>query len=907
METIKKHSINRWKTTALFMLLMTFVLTGTTAKAQVIDECMLDSTSFSDGLDSLARLTANSINGNAFTPRGEMRVLIIYAGFTNDKETSSLGLVWPYDDGINPPGKSFPSNTWDLFYDDYSDFSLSNTDNSISNYYYQMSLQSGNPLKIIAGVFPERINVPGTINTQWGTYANWVYDSIQAKYPGYDFSAFDSRTNGPNYQYDNSDTINHPHDNKIDFTILIFRYSRNCTTDPAGPSTLCNTAYSGNSVAGIIPHQFTDTLGNPTYSISSINGYRTHPGFFGINKTTFLHEVAHTNYGSPHINAANNAVGSYFYNDFGWGMMKGGGPNVFDCANGWERWYNGWIELTAGSNQVNTQIDAISDLQNGGVYTLRDFITTGDVIRVKLPNVSNQYLWLENHTGKNNFDKRSGWANNGATPSLPYPPEPRGLVGYVEGVRYARTFTGGAGTGVNAIKHLNALGNFDYTNPFLNPEPTAPEMFWLITYDFTKGMANPLGAHNQLVNIRNNFSNAASTDTIDYDSDFNGGGSLNENRMFNKENGIFTYGSFGMGMSFSQGAKVDLGSNPVITNLQAYNSFAKQLSPIYLNGISFEVLSYNPDSSVTIKIRMDDYDVNNDTRYTGEIALSPNVVSSANYSLNLKASKTLDIDKSGTANRHTQTTNYDFINPTVFTCNSGSYFHLEPNATVNVQNGSTLKLTNGSKMELENGARLFIHENSSLIIEDGAELNLKPGAILIIEEGATVYYNNNQTGKGLLVGATSISGNAARVDVKGNMVFDANAKWIHNRDGYYYFFSNHQLTMPSTVEMNFTGKGKNHLFIALAGNTALFLENIKATLNLGMIYYDLNSSIKLNQVDFTSVVTTYNPSFNTMQSGTGLEITNPTGVFINGCDFNYLDTCLVSLRCCSKLSLLYEA
>ncbi|MBW6482743.1 MAG: hypothetical protein K0B10_06755 [Vicingaceae bacterium] len=259
METIKKHSINRWKITALFMLLMTFVLTGTTAKAQVIDECILDSASFSDGLDSLARLTANSINGNLFTPRGEMRVLIIYAGFTNDNETSSLGLVWPYDDGINPPGKSFPSNTWDLFYDDYSDFSPSNNDNSISNYYYQMSLQSSNPLKIIAGVFPERINVPGTVNTQWGTYISWVYDSIQAKYPSYDFSNFDSRKNWPGYQFDNSDTTLYPSDDKIDFTIIIFRYSRNCNTNPAGPSTLCNTAYSGNSVSSIPGRQFTDT------------------------------------------------------------------------------------------------------------------------------------------------------------------------------------------------------------------------------------------------------------------------------------------------------------------------------------------------------------------------------------------------------------------------------------------------------------------------------------------------------------------------------------------------------------------------------------------------------------------------------------------------------------------------
>jgi len=158
MKIVKKHSINRWKITALLMLLIVVVLNGTTAKAQVIDECMLDSTTLLMELDSTAKLTANSIYGYDFTMRGEMKVLIIYAGFTNDQETNSIGLIWPYDDGINPPGKSFPNNTWNLFYDDYSDFSPNNTDQSISNFYYQMSLQSGNPFKLIAGVFPERIN-----------------------------------------------------------------------------------------------------------------------------------------------------------------------------------------------------------------------------------------------------------------------------------------------------------------------------------------------------------------------------------------------------------------------------------------------------------------------------------------------------------------------------------------------------------------------------------------------------------------------------------------------------------------------------------------------------------------------------------------------------------------------------
>ena len=138
MKKFVPHCLTAMKTTALLMLLMVFLLNSNTIKAQYTDECFVDSTMFPP-LDSTARLSAYSPNGNDFTPRGNIKVLIIYAGFTNDQDTvDQPNMIWPYNDQINPPGKSFPNNTGDLFYDDYSDFSPSNTDKSISNFYYQM-------------------------------------------------------------------------------------------------------------------------------------------------------------------------------------------------------------------------------------------------------------------------------------------------------------------------------------------------------------------------------------------------------------------------------------------------------------------------------------------------------------------------------------------------------------------------------------------------------------------------------------------------------------------------------------------------------------------------------------------------------------------------------------------------
>lgn len=678
----------------------------------------------------------------------------------------------------------------------------------------------------------------------------------------------------------------------------MWRYNDECGTDPnvedpithiPYPKTLCSDNNSSGAVASVPNKTFTDSLSN---SYSTSGGFTFFKGFSGLSKTTFTHELGHSLYNSPHYNGANGIVGSHFYGNYGWGMMKSGGPHVYDCANGWERWYNGWIELTADNNTTSTDIQNINDLQNGGVYTLHDFIKTGDVVRVKLPHVSNQYLWLENHTGASKYDDREGWDLNMLGDTIPK--APRGLVAYIENINHTRSYDLNWGAAANGIKYLNANGNYDYTNQYADPEPTAPEVWYDIAYNFIKTDINPLGSHTPTTLVRNNFYGDAND--IRYNGYTNScypssGCFRNEQRTVYKEDGSFTYGSLGIGMSFPTGGGANLGSNPVVTNLQTYDQTNAKLSPIYLNGISFTVLSYNSDSSVTVKIEMDNYDINDSTRYTGDIILSPNVVSSSNYSLNLKNGKLLEIDKSGTPNRHTITANNDFINPTVFTVESGAYFHVEQNATVDVLNGSTLHLKAGSKMELESGATLIINKvNSKLIIENGAELYLKPGAKLIIDAEASMDYYNFTANKGLLVGSTSYTGNPAMVEVKGNITFNSNSKWEHYRDGVYRFHPLHSLTIPNTVPIKFTGKGKTRKFIELMNNTTLSIQNVDdMDWNSGLVQYGSNSKIVLDNVNFTSINATYNPSSNPQTTSTGFELFNPQATFLNGCDFNKLN------------------
>lgn len=896
MNTFINYSFQKGRIAFLLIVISTMLFINQKIKAQEYFECYIDSAQLHLELDSVAKITANSTNGKVFTAKGNLKVLVIYAGFTNDKEkqggynpnTQNLdtNTVWPYYDLNGDSLNTFPKNIGDNFYTDYGDFAPSNNDKSISNYFYQMSLPSGNPLKIIAEVFPERINVTAEVGKNWPQYGQWVLDTINAKYPGYDFSSVDNRTNNPNYLSDNS--VSSP-DNKIDYLIIVWRYSQDCDNDPAGPFTLCGYTGSGGGYAGYSTPSagaFVDNLGNPTYYISA--GFTAPKGFNGLNKTLFTHELAHTLYDAPHCNGANTVVGDHFYINYGWGMVRSGAaPNVYDCANGWERWYNGWIELTADNSTTPTDIQSINDLQNGGIYTLHDFIKTGDVIRVKLPHVSNQFLWLENHTGANIFDTREGYTTNAI--GTPLPETPKGLVGYIENTRYSRNYTAHASVGANSIKYLNAEGNFDYSNQYTSPEPNEPE-WWAYVYDFEKVKANPLSGHNPLTEIRNDYKGSSSI--IDLNNHWNNPGSTtNEMRHLVKQDGSFTYGILGFGMNFPVGGGANLGSNPVVTNLQTYDQTNAKLSPIYLNGISFTVLSYNSDSSVTVKIEMDNYNINDSTRYTGDIILSPNIVSSSNYSLNLKNGKLLEIDKSGTPNRHTITANNDFINPTVFTVESGAYFHVEQNATVDVLNGSTLHLKAGSKMELESGATLIINKvNSKLIIENGAELYLKPGATLQITSEAGMEYYNATANKGLLVGSTSYTGNPAKVLVNGDIIFGANAKWEHYRDGYYSFSPLHTITIPNTVPVKFTGKGKTRKFIELMNNTTLSIQNVDdMDWNSGLVQYGSNSKIVLDNVNFTSINATYNPASNPQPASTGFELLHPQATFFNSCDFNKLN------------------
>lgn len=94
--------------------------------------------------------------GGAVTPQGVLKVLVIFAGFTNDLDPAAPNFntntnpnnPWPQYDGVHPVGQSFPRNVTADFYTSLSSFQNNAVDHTLSNLYYQMSRHSANPFKM---------------------------------------------------------------------------------------------------------------------------------------------------------------------------------------------------------------------------------------------------------------------------------------------------------------------------------------------------------------------------------------------------------------------------------------------------------------------------------------------------------------------------------------------------------------------------------------------------------------------------------------------------------------------------------------------------------------------------------------------------------------------------------------
>lgn len=501
----------------------------------------------------------------------------------------------------------------------------------------------------------------------------------------------------------------------------------------------------------------------------SANTYSRFAAYNNRPTKIMRHEFAHLLYGGNNFQYAGGGNGNsglyWIAPTGGWGNLSLFGSSL-QTWSGWDRLQMGWMNPgqtnpvaarnAANTAEVNGDLD--EDHPTDSIYILRDFVQTGDALRIKLPYTpSNKYpefIWVENHQGRN--------ANGDPFDSFQYEDAPcvedagPGLYMYVQIDREHRTDAFSAnnlyGGYEEFARPLSAVGAYDMG------WVTAPPVSCVGGADtsaFVRAMPNPL---------------TGMSDTHSARADRNGNGQLNAGeRSFHDteydavmdefDHNLFCFGHPRQAFTPSGNHKLGIGTNPSSASMKSKRGFEtdaadpKNLEKVYLNGISVELVGQLSDGSIKVRVRFDDVDIVNDTRWCADsIELNP-IPTTNGISLNLTTGNTLLLDQGLTATRRRDPIPYNglqiFANPTLMRCLADSWFNLEPNSEVVVANGSTLRLEDGSHVDIANGAVLRVKRGGRLELMGNSTLNVAAGGKVIIEEdvvngndGRLVYYPN---------------------------------------------------------------------------------------------------------------------------------------------------------------------
>ncbi len=819
-------------------------------------------------------------NGYSLPTAGEIRILVIYAEVNYD---------------VNPQLDRFPNGTaaWPVgqlptYKDNMFDLNWTGTpQQKMTRYYDECSF--GN-YRVLGDYFNAVITVDESTvgSVSFGAVVNNAVAQINAMgvlntHGGSTFSDLDHwQEKGIGQPGVNAPDAPHMYDH----VMFIVRNNHQ------------NSPLSGYASSG----SFGTLLSYQANTHSVFNGGKSHP--FSIVR----HEFDHLLFGGNdyHNGGSHSAGGRTFVGDQGGWSMLGGSSSSFLTCNGWDRNRFDWrapgttfnISTFDQNNvEVNTDLDATNPA-HAGTYILRDFATTGDVLRIKLPFIpageKQQYLWVENHQGKDNNNSEFDQYYWNATHPCTETPEP-GLFMYIQAGKENKI--GGIYNSQRGhyIRHLSADGMYEIA--FENDSVINPGCVvgGAKIPAFEKKAANPLtGWQDQ--------------EQPAYDLDNDNVLEKGDQRYFftEKIGNIYEHDLPVFGQkrhSYNLGSgkhMVGVGTNPSsnsMVNQEHYTNgnLASNTDnrAVRINGISIEIVNEMANGSIEVKVKFDQTDINNNVRWAANDIQLPPVAGSNGYSLNLTQGNALVLVQGHVPTRVNNpiTINGErlFTDPTHFTVQTGANMNVESNATLGIAENSTMTLQSGSKLEIQSGGTLLIYQGE-LIVEDGAELILHDGAKLIVDLEGKLTINNTTVGTGLIVGDNTVTNNQAEVQVIGTLEFAPNAIWDHRNSGFYNFFGNHVLNLPASVPVKIKGLGKTVKHLELQSGAVLHFNGNLIEWSDALVHYGFNSSVQMyNQASFRGTNVAFNGQLSSSPASIALDIENPLLLVVLQCDLQYFN------------------
>ncbi|MCC6911161.1 MAG: hypothetical protein IT224_03960 [Flavobacteriales bacterium] len=417
----------------------------------------------------------------------------------------------------------------------------------------------------------------------------------------------------------------------------------------------------------------------------------------------------------------------------GWSMMGANGSSLLTCS-AWDRDRMGWRPEGAtyrirarsmGGHEVDTDLDPVNG--DTGIFVLRDFVTSGDALRIRLPDLPEsgyqQWLWVENHQGSHRNGSPTdqfhweGFGENCITPIEP------GLFLQIQIDREERTGTNIFSGSADYLRPVLANGSQDLYLRGDTISWVCPFGGRSFPYVLDPELANPFtGNHEQELPV----------------VDRNGDGKLERGEHFpigtRSVKGLEVVHNVGFGrpehaMRMNGVRKIGMCTNPSTANALTLLSTNKReiqgvggpnVRVIHLNGIAIELQAMDAKGDAHVRISTNDTRMASDQRWCADSIVLPPLRGVDGHSLTVAAGVRLRLDRSRAATRMTQ------VDPDA---QGGPWFSEATRLTIT--SGASVFLEDRSELVLENGSELHLLAGSRLILRPTAKLLSEPGTRIV--------------------------------------------------------------------------------------------------------------------------------------------------------------------------------
>jgi len=418
----------------------------------------------------------------------------------------------------------------------------------------------------------------------------------------------------------------------------------------------------------------------------------------------------------------------------GWSMMGAANSSLLSVS-GWDRMWLDWkapgknFQISA-TDEYGAERFADLTVENGSqTFILRDFVTTGDAIRIKQPFIPNeeypQWIWLENHTTY----------QNNRVPSDRYSYEHHECMETAQPGLYL----------VRQIDANDTEGKKIYTKvkaDYLKPIPANGEYdYWWEEEKVYLGVCVDDREH-QVFALKDDLENPLSGShgmevPFYYDDSTKVIGESNMRRFLYRRNSDSSFtkhafaGASDYAMHMGGVQRVGIGTNPstaptltYVSSITRPSASSQSTRAIYLNGISIEILEVLDDLSLKVSICFDDTLINESRRWAGsEIVLNDHNTKGADLFIDAR----LTIDRGKTATRLDSPETYEgevyFSSPTILIIESNAQIVL--NTELEILKDSGLKIRSGGKLALNKKSCIQMEGEAHLTLEQGAQISGK--------------------------------------------------------------------------------------------------------------------------------------------------------------------------------------